>query len=88
MIELKSTREITHMRAAGRILVEVKDLLRRLVRVGISTKDIDSEVEALLRARGMGFHRPSASWPRGTSSGSTSGVSWKGTTPIARLLCR
>ena len=52
MIVLKSTREITHMRAAGRILVEVKDLLRRLVRVGISTKEIDTDVEALLRARG------------------------------------
>jgi methionyl aminopeptidase len=52
VIVLKSAREIAHMRTAGHILVEVKELLRRLVRVGISTKEIDAEVEALLHARG------------------------------------
>jgi methionyl aminopeptidase len=52
VIVLKSDREIGHMRAAGRILADVKDLLRRLVRVGVSTKDIDGEVEAFLRRRG------------------------------------
>jgi methionyl aminopeptidase len=52
VIVLKSTREIAHMRTAGHILVEAKELLRCLVRVGISTKEIDAEVEALLRARG------------------------------------
>ena len=52
MILLKSPRELEHMRAAGRILAEVKALLRRLVRPGVSTKEIDAEVEALILARG------------------------------------
>jgi methionyl aminopeptidase len=52
VIVLKSAREIGHMRAAGRILAEVKDLLRVLVRAGLSTKEIDVEVESFLRARG------------------------------------
>jgi methionyl aminopeptidase len=52
VIVLKSAREIGHMRAAGRILAEVKDLLRGLVRAGISTKEIDVAVESFLRARG------------------------------------
>src|SRR5437773_320275 len=52
MILLKSPRELEHMRAAGRILAEVKALLRRLVKPGVSTKEIDAEVEALILARG------------------------------------
>jgi methionyl aminopeptidase len=52
VIVLKSAREVSHMRAAGRILVDVKELLRRLVRVGVSTKEIDGEVEGFLRTRG------------------------------------
>ena len=52
MIVLKSPREITHMRAAGRILAEVKELLRRLVAPGVTTKQIDQEVEAFIVARG------------------------------------
>jgi methionyl aminopeptidase len=52
VILLKSPRELEHMRAAGRILAEVKVLLQKLVRPGISTKEIDAEVEALILSRG------------------------------------
>ncbi len=52
MILLKSPRELEHMRAAGRILAEVKALLLKLVKPGVSTKEIDAEVEALILARG------------------------------------
>ncbi|MGH7416340.1 MAG: type I methionyl aminopeptidase, partial [Candidatus Rokuibacteriota bacterium] len=52
MILLKSSRELSHMRAAGRILAEVKDRLRALVRPGISTKDIDADVEEFILSRG------------------------------------
>lgn len=52
MILLKSSRELGHMRAAGRILAEVKERLRALVRPGISTKEIDEPVEAFILSRG------------------------------------
>lgn len=52
MIVLKSVRELNHMRAAGRILAEVKERLRALVRPGVTTKAIDSDVEGLIEARG------------------------------------
>ena len=52
MILLKSARELTHMRTAGRILAEVKDRLRTLVKPGISTKEIDADVEAFIVSRG------------------------------------
>jgi methionyl aminopeptidase len=52
LILLKSPRELEHMRAAGRILAEVKALLLKLVKPGVSTKEIDAEVEALILARG------------------------------------
>ena len=40
------------MRAAGRILAEVKDRLKAIVRPGISTQDIDTDVEAFILSRG------------------------------------
>jgi methionyl aminopeptidase len=52
VIVLKSARELGHMRAAGRILADVKDLLRALVRPGVTTKAIDTEVERFIEARG------------------------------------
>ena len=52
MILLKSPRELEHMRAAGRILADVKTLLAKLVKPGVSTKDIDAEVEAFILGRG------------------------------------
>lgn len=52
MIVLKSPRELGRMRAAGRILSEVKERLRAMVRAGISTKQIDEEVEAFIVSQG------------------------------------
>jgi len=52
VIVLKSPREIERMRAAGRILAEVKERLRALVRAGVSTWDIDQEVEVFIESRG------------------------------------
>ncbi|HXA98431.1 MAG TPA: type I methionyl aminopeptidase [Candidatus Dormibacteraeota bacterium] len=52
MIMLKSPRELAHMRAAGRILAEVKDRLRAMVRPGLSTKEIDVDVEGFIVSRG------------------------------------
>ena len=51
MILLKSARELERMRQAGKILSEVKDRLRTLVRPGISTRDIDVDVEAFIVSR-------------------------------------
>ncbi len=52
MILLKSPRELQHMRAAGRILAEVKERLKALVKAGVSTKEIDDDIEALILSRG------------------------------------
>ena len=51
MILLKSARELERMRQAGRILAEVKDRLRVLVRAGITTREIDVDVEAFIISR-------------------------------------
>jgi methionyl aminopeptidase len=48
VILLKSARELERMRRAGLILSEVKDRLRALVRPGITTKEIDADVEAFI----------------------------------------
>ena len=52
MIILKSPREIALMRAAGQILAEVMERLRAFVKPGISTAEIDGEVESFLQSRG------------------------------------
>jgi methionyl aminopeptidase len=52
VIVLKSVRELERMRAAGKILAEVKERLPALVRPGVSTREIDAEVEAFILARG------------------------------------
>ncbi len=52
MIVLKSSREIALMRAGGQILAEAMERLRDLAKPGISTLEIDQEVEAFIRARG------------------------------------
>jgi methionyl aminopeptidase len=52
MIVLKSAREIECMRAGGLILAEVKERLKSLVRVGMSTQEIDADVEAFILSRG------------------------------------
>jgi methionyl aminopeptidase len=52
MIELKSAREIGLMRRGGHILSEVMDRLRDTVKAGMSTLEVDEEVEAFITARG------------------------------------
>ncbi len=52
MIVLKSEREIGLMRQAGHILADVMDRLRASVRPGLSTLEIDQDVEALIVKRG------------------------------------
>jgi len=52
VIVLKSPREIELIRAGGGILAEAIEMLRDLVKPGVSTKEIDLEVEELIRKRG------------------------------------
>jgi methionyl aminopeptidase len=52
VIELKSTREIGLMRRGGHILADVVDRLRDTVKAGMSTLEIDEDVEAFITARG------------------------------------
>jgi methionyl aminopeptidase len=52
MIVLKSPREIGLMRQAGHILADVMDRLRVTVKAGMSTLEIDEDVEAFITARG------------------------------------
>jgi methionyl aminopeptidase len=52
MIVLKSPREIAIMRQAGVILADVVDHLKAYVHAGLSTKEIDEEVEDFIVKRG------------------------------------
>lgn len=52
MIVLKSPREIALMRAAGQILAEAMERLRTFVKPGVSTLEIDADIEEFIRARG------------------------------------
>jgi len=52
MIVLKSEREIGIMRRGGHILADVIDLLREVVKPGMSTLEIDEDVESFITARG------------------------------------
>ncbi len=52
MIVLKSEREIGLMRRAGHILADVMDRLRADVKPGMSTLEIDEDVEAFIRREG------------------------------------
>jgi methionyl aminopeptidase len=52
VIELKSAREIGLMRRAGHVLAEVVERLRGSVKPGMSTLEIDEDVEEFIRAKG------------------------------------
>jgi methionyl aminopeptidase len=52
VIELKSVREISVMRTAGHVLADVVDRLRESVKPGMSTLEIDEDVEAFIASRG------------------------------------
>ena len=49
MITLKSVREIEIMARAGRIVAGTLDLMRRIVRPGMTTEELDDEAEAYIR---------------------------------------
>jgi methionyl aminopeptidase len=51
-IECKSPREIELMRRGGQILADVMDRLREFVRPGMTTLEVDMEVERFIKARG------------------------------------
>lgn len=50
MISIKSGREIDTMARAGRIVFDTLELMRTLVRPGLSTEDLDREAEAFIRS--------------------------------------
>jgi methionyl aminopeptidase len=52
VIDLKSPRELGLMRRGGHILADVMDRLRTFVEPGMSTQEIDEEVESFIRQRG------------------------------------
>ncbi len=52
MIVLKSAREIALMRQAGQVLVAAMRVCRDLAKPGVSTLELDTEVEALIRKLG------------------------------------
>jgi len=100
VILLKSPRELALMRTAGHVLAEVTERLTAWVEPGLSTQEIDEEVEDFIRARGAapafkgyrGFpaticvsindevvHGIPSPRRRGTSSGSISAASSRGT---------
>ena len=51
MIILKTRREIEIMRKAGRLVAESHELVRRHIKPGITTKELDRLVEEFLRSR-------------------------------------
>src|SRR5438270_22676 len=52
VIVLKSEREIGLMRRGGHVLADVVEMLRTFVKPGLSTLEVDEEVEAFIRQRG------------------------------------
>ena len=52
MIELKSAREIGFMREAGHILADVTERLRAGVKPGLTTLEVDEDVESFITSRG------------------------------------
>lgn len=50
MITLKSSKEIDTMSRAGRIVGDTLDLVRRAVRPGVSTEELDAKAEAFIRS--------------------------------------
>ena len=50
MVTIKSEREIELMREAGKILAKVHEELGKVVRPGISTKEIDRICEEMIRS--------------------------------------
>lgn len=61
MIIIKSKNEITRMREPNRVVAELLDYMRKLVRPGVTTKELDTKAEAFIVKRGgkpafKGYH--------------------------------
>ena len=56
IISLKSPREVEHMRRAGRITAQARELAGKLVRPGVTTLEIDTAVRKFIEGQGA---RPS-----------------------------
>jgi methionyl aminopeptidase len=52
VISLKSKREISEMREAGRIVARVHQALEEMIRPGITTAELDKRAEEIIRAHG------------------------------------
>ncbi|MDE7360264.1 MAG: M24 family metallopeptidase [Lachnospiraceae bacterium] len=52
VVTIKSAQEIERMRRAGRLLAQVHEELAKVIRPGISTKEIDTVCEELIRGYG------------------------------------
>ena len=52
MITIKSTQELEYMRQAGRIVFESHELLKKTIRPGITTKELDSIIEQYILSQG------------------------------------
>jgi methionyl aminopeptidase len=53
LIVLKSAREIEEMRRANRVVAEILNLVKRRIRPGVSTKELDDLAEEEVRRRGV-----------------------------------
>ncbi|GAP61889.1 MAG: type I methionyl aminopeptidase [Ardenticatenia bacterium] len=51
MIVIKSPREIAIMREAGRLVAQAHEIVRELLKPGITTREIDEKVEAFIRSQ-------------------------------------
>lgn len=52
MIPIKNNREITYMREAGQIVARTHEVLKDLVKPGITTKELDEAAESFIRSQG------------------------------------
>ena len=52
MITLKTDRQIKLMREAGRIVAETHELLAKMIKPGVTTKELDQAAEEYIRSRG------------------------------------
>ena len=61
MISYKSEREIEKMRSAGQIIAQVFELVEEILKPGMTTLEVDAQVEELIRKEGgtpafKGYH--------------------------------
>ncbi|MBK8232047.1 MAG: type I methionyl aminopeptidase [Candidatus Eisenbacteria bacterium] len=61
MIRIRRPDEVAKIRASARIVAEALDLSSRLVRPGLTTRELDQKIEELIRSRGatpsfIGYH--------------------------------